>query len=298
MLNRRLIGSALTPFDVAVERWPLRAFSKATGQDDPVYWDVTAARAAGYPDLLVPPTFLFCLEMSGPDPTEVYERLGVDYAHVLHGEQHFTYHRLVFAGESLYFSAGITDLYEKKAGALSFIVWVTRVTDAKGAEVADLRSVMVVRNPSRASDTRIKRKAPEWGAVEAWRSEDGPITRHRLGLYAGASGDYNPLHIDVDFAKRAGMSDVFAHGMLSGAYAAKLLTNSFGQSAIRSLSLRFVSMTHIGDEVHCVARADAAGAQGSSFGATVELMVRNQHDELKLTGVANIDPNLGQVSQI
>ncbi|MBU2704299.1 acyl dehydratase, partial [Sporomusaceae bacterium BoRhaA] len=45
-----------------------------------------------------------------------------------------------------------------------------------------------------------------------------PITRHRLALYCGASGDHNPIHVDIDFAKAAGFPDVFAHGMLVMGY--------------------------------------------------------------------------------
>ena len=55
--------------------------------------------------------------------------------------------------------------------------------------------------------------------------ELAPITRFTLALYAGASGDHNPIHIDSDFAKKAGMPDVFAHGMLSMAYLGRMLTN-------------------------------------------------------------------------
>ena len=52
-----------------------------------------------------------------------------------------------------------------------------------------------------------------------------PITRSTLALYAGASGDHNPIHIDFDFAKEAGMKDVFAHGMLIMAYLGRAVTN-------------------------------------------------------------------------
>ena len=145
MLDKQLIGSALAPFSVEVEHGRLRAFAKATGQDNPIYWDEAAARAAGHPSLPVPPTFLFCLEMDSPNPIEVFERLGVDYAQVLHGEQHFVYHRLAHAGETLHYQPRIADLYEKKNGALGFIVWETRVEGGDGSAVADLRSVMVVR---------------------------------------------------------------------------------------------------------------------------------------------------------
>ena len=147
MLNTQLKGTELTAFSVEVERGRLRTFAKATGQDNPIYWDEAAARAQGHPGLPLPPTFLFCLEMEGPNPMEVFERLGVNYAHVLHGEQHFFFHRLAHAGETLRFHPRIADLYEKKGGTLGFIVCETRVEASDGAAVADLRSVMVVRPP-------------------------------------------------------------------------------------------------------------------------------------------------------
>src|ERR1700710_1309415 len=78
-----------------------------------------------------------------------------------------------------------------------------------------------------------------------------PITRQTLALYAGASGDHNPIHIDSDFAKQAGMEDVFAHGMLGMAYLGKALTSWVPQSAIRQFSTRFVAITHLRDMITC-----------------------------------------------
>ncbi|RFC76629.1 MaoC/PaaZ C-terminal domain-containing protein [Streptomyces sp. AcE210] len=69
------------------------------------------------------------------------------------------------------------------------------------------------------------------------------ITRTTLALYAGASGDHNPMHIDLDVARSAGMDDVFAHGMLSMAYLGRLLTANVPQERIRSYSVRFTSIT-------------------------------------------------------
>ena len=62
-----------------------------------------------------------------------------------------------------------------------------------------------------------------------------PITRHRLALYCGASGDHNPIHVDLDFARAAGFPDVFAHGMLVMAYLGQALTDAVPPSRIRSL---------------------------------------------------------------
>src|SRR5256885_16336600 len=78
-----------------------------------------------------------------------------------------------------------------------------------------------------------------------------PISRLTLALYCGASGDHNPIHVDTDFARAAGMDDVFAHGMLGMAYLARVVTGWVPQHTIRSLSTRFVAITHVGDRITC-----------------------------------------------
>ena len=79
----------------------------------------------------------------------------------------------------------------------------------------------------------------------------GPITRTTLALFAGASNDHVPLHIDSDFAKAAGMDDVFAHGMLSMAYLAQMLTSWAPQDRLRDWSARFTAITPLHATVHC-----------------------------------------------
>lgn len=91
----------------------------------------------------------------------------------------------------------------------------------------------------------------------------GPVTRAMLALYAGASGDHNPIHIDSDFAKAAGHADVFAHGMLSKAQLARLVTGWAGQANLLSLTTRFTALTPVGAEVTVTGRVtdryEAAG---------------------------------------
>jgi len=79
----------------------------------------------------------------------------------------------------------------------------------------------------------------------------GPITRHTLALFAGASHDHVPLHTDSDFAKAAGMEDVFAHGMLSMAYLAQALRHWAPAERLRSWSVRFTAITPLHATVHC-----------------------------------------------
>jgi acyl dehydratase len=146
MIDRRYIGHALTPFSVPVEAGRLRFFAKATGQDDPIYSDPAAARDAGHRGLPVPPTFLFCLEMEGPNPAAIRDLLGLDYRRLLHGEQQFTYHAMAHAGDVLTFEQRIEDIYDKKGGALEFVVRRTRVSNQEGHLVAEMRAVTVMRN--------------------------------------------------------------------------------------------------------------------------------------------------------
>jgi hypothetical protein len=111
-----------------------------------VYTDDAAALAAGYSGLPVPPTFLFCLEMESPDPAAIRNLLGMDYRKLLHGEQGFSYHRTACVGDVLRFEQRIEDIYDKKGGALEFVVRQTRVSNQRGEAVADLRTVTVLRH--------------------------------------------------------------------------------------------------------------------------------------------------------
>jgi acyl dehydratase len=148
-VDTALIGARTPEHTVEVERGRLRFFAQATGQQDPVYSDLAAARAAGHRDLPVPPTFLFCLEMDTPDRGRFLAESGVDIRTVLHGGQAFDYHAQAYAGDTLTFSTVVKDVYVKKGGALEFIVRATDVT-RDGAAVATLTSTIVVRDPKAA----------------------------------------------------------------------------------------------------------------------------------------------------
>ncbi|HEY1710577.1 MAG TPA: MaoC family dehydratase [Rhizomicrobium sp.] len=80
------------------------------------------------------------------------------------------------------------------------------------------------------------------------------ITRHVLALYCGASGDHNPMHVDIDFAKKFGMPDVFAHGMLSMAFLAQLLTKWVPPDRIRHWGVRFTAITPVHAKVICTGK--------------------------------------------
>jgi len=84
-----------------------------------------------------------------------------------------------------------------------------------------------------------------------------------LALYAGASGDHNPAHIDIDFAKEAGLEDVFAHGMLSFGVLSQVVTRWCGAGRLRRFGVRFASITKVHDVITCsgeiIERFESAG---------------------------------------
>ncbi|MFC0453181.1 MaoC family dehydratase N-terminal domain-containing protein [Rhodococcus jostii] len=145
-LDRSVVGRQFASVSLLVSRSRLQNFAKATGQLDPVYTDVDAAKQAGHRDLPVPPTFMFGIELEAPNPFAFLDDLGVDLRTVLHGEQQFDYHRMAHAGDELTATSRITDIYEKKGGLLEFLVRETTVTNQDGATVAVMRGVTVVQN--------------------------------------------------------------------------------------------------------------------------------------------------------
>jgi acyl dehydratase len=141
----KFIGYESEPFTVEIETGRLKFFAKAIGETDPVYSDEAAAKAAGHPHLPVPPTFLFCMQFEQPNPYGLYKTMGIRIEQVLHGEQHFTYHKPAYAGDRLTYQMKIRDTYSKKGGELGFVVRDTTVKNAKGELVAVLSGTTVVR---------------------------------------------------------------------------------------------------------------------------------------------------------
>lgn len=115
-----------------------------------------------------------------------------------------------------------------------------------------------------------------------------PISRTTLALYACASGDHNPIHIDIDFARAAGMDDVFAHGMLPMAYLGRLLTAWVPQRQIRSFDVRFTSIAHVGSRITCTGEVTEKIEYNNEKLVSVKLQAVDQHDDVKLTGSAAI----------
>ena len=116
----------------------------------------------------------------------------------------------------------------------------------------------------------------------------GPISRTNLALYAGASGDHNPLHIDTDYANRIGLPDVIAHGMLIMGYLGRVLTNNINQNKILEYGVQFSSITNIGDVLGCSGIVKEISGNKSNKILKLELNVKDQDNDTKLKGYSLI----------
>ncbi|WP_062475768.1 MaoC family dehydratase [Variovorax boronicumulans] len=113
-----------------------------------------------------------------------------------------------------------------------------------------------------------------------------PVNRTTLALFAGASGDHNPIHIDTDFARKAGMPDVFAQGMLGMAWLGRLLTHWVPQAQLRRFDARFQGITHLGHAVRCTGRVVEKLELDGERCVRVEVLSANQHGQTRIAGEA------------
>ena len=110
------------------------------------------------------------------------------------------------------------------------------------------------------------------------------LTRTDLVRYAGASGDFNPIHHDEEFARMAGNPTVFGHGMLTAGFVAKCVTDFFGPENLRRYKVRFASRVWPGDTITCKGRVTRKYEEGGERRIDGELVALRQTGEVAVTG--------------
>jgi acyl dehydratase len=118
-----------------------------------------------------------------------------------------------------------------------------------------------------------------------------PISRHQLALYCGGSGDHNPIHVDIDFARKFGFKDVFAHGMLSMAFLGRLVTSWVPQTQVRRLGTRFTSITWVGDNITVTGKVTGKREANGEKLVDLEVKCTNQNGQDTLQGDATVALN-------
>jgi len=126
MIDRKFLGYTTTPSSVRIDPWRVRLFCQAIGERNPVYTDEAAARSA---------------EHCGS--ATLLQTLEVPVRSVLHAEQDFTYLQPVHVGDEVEMSRTVTDLYDKRGGAMSFIVVQTRYSVAGTVAARSVQTILV-----------------------------------------------------------------------------------------------------------------------------------------------------------
>ncbi|MFJ9371292.1 MaoC family dehydratase N-terminal domain-containing protein [Nocardia sp. NPDC101769] len=296
----------------------LMQFARAIGDTDAAFEDVGRLAATGADALVAPPTFLMAADHFDPTYSR-RPRPGASWIGSrpsgdgnaapsgFHMEQHFTFHRPVRAGDALTADARPGATWEKsgrRAGTLTFSEILTDYRDSGGDVVATARWV--------SAFVEHKLPAAQGGAVDAghavrevredvsaagdlavgsaWTTvlvED--LTRTAIVMYAGASGDFHPLHSDDVYARECGYSGVFAHGMLTMGMTGRAITDRFGHANVLGFGGRFGSQVWPGDTL--IARVEVVDLREGAKGRTVaELALRttNQHGVQVFNGTAEV----------
>jgi acyl dehydratase len=146
-LDRALVGRSYPPSAVyEVGRAKIAEFARAIGADDPVHRDPEAARAAGYPDVIAPPTFAIVLTLEAANVVLDDPDVSLDYSRVVHGEQKFAHHRPIRAGDRLVATTTI-DAVRSVAGNDLLTTRVDVATE-DGEAVCSATSMLVARGAS------------------------------------------------------------------------------------------------------------------------------------------------------
>jgi acyl dehydratase len=147
MIDRKHIGAETEEVSIVVELSQLRLFCQATGETNAVFWDAEAAREAGFKRIPTPPTYpQTLLNLSPFEKSLVLDVMQVDLSKMLHGEQVFAQQHPISVGDTIRLKQSVADIYDKKNGALEFIVLETVARNQDDVVCGTLKSVAVVRN--------------------------------------------------------------------------------------------------------------------------------------------------------
>jgi len=144
MPDRSLIGREGAKATVTIDADAIRRFATAIGETSPLYFDNGAARAAGYADIIAPPTYPIAF-MSESMDADLFFALDLNIPSIVHGEQELEYSRPIVAGDRLTVQGRIAEMWVKegRTGVLDFVVMEARAMDASGEPVYVSRTTLI-----------------------------------------------------------------------------------------------------------------------------------------------------------
>jgi acyl dehydratase len=149
MVHRSFVGLETAEMPIEVEKGRIRQFAAAISESNPIYFDDAAARAAGHPAILAPPTFGFTLSILHPQTFD-FRSMGLELERILHAEQRFEFRAPIYAGDVIRVRARITDTYEKKGGLLDFVCMTTFGRNQHDQSVFEMMGLIVCRRQTQS----------------------------------------------------------------------------------------------------------------------------------------------------
>ncbi len=268
MISAEHLGRRFGPYVYHVERERIRQLAAAVGELHPIYHDLATVQAAGLPDLPAPPTLATCYGLWAN--VALLHELAEMHAvlpRMLHGEQSYTYHTPVFAGDTLTSTVEVKSIVHKhgQTGSFDLLTLETQLVNQRGELAITDCLVAVVRpdyetlrvpplqppdNPSPTplpGATVLPPVAEITPGATLPMFHTPPLLAEDMVRYAAASHDYNPLHTDAEYAHSLGMEGVIAHGMLVMGQMGRLATALAGPLGLRRFHARFLAPSHPGD---------------------------------------------------
>ncbi|ARS91815.1 FAS1-like dehydratase domain-containing protein [Natrarchaeobaculum aegyptiacum] len=307
-----LVGeSRVTVEDFRIEAGKVEEFARAVTDSNPIYRDEAVAREAGLESIPAPLTYArvsrFPRYQVTEDGTYGFD-VGFRPEYVLHGEQAYEYDRPLAVGDVLTGTTTLADVFQReggRAGTMTFAVYETEYHDQSGERLLLDRATAIETEGAvddgdggagtDGDDDDTVDEAPEPVSVDTVRSsadvavgDTGPqivvpdLERRHFVKYAGASGDFNPIHYDEPYARAAGNERVFGQGMFTAGVTSRVVSDWFGVDAVDSFGVRFQSRVFPGDTV--VATGEVVDVTGDTV--SVDLETQTAAGETLLTGSA------------
>lgn len=293
--------------ELLIEAGKVAEFASAIGADSSIYRDRTLAREQGFADVPAPLTFSRTAEFPRYRPSDFVEPngfdLGFDPTTTLHGEQAYEYHAPVTVGDVLSATATLADVRLRtgaRGGEMTFADIEQVFEDETGRRVLTVRSTYIETDGadelvgSERSDAT-QASTPDSGDDDVDSDADLTLVSDELDRtdfvrYAGASGDFTPLHFDEPYARSCGFESVFAQGMLTAGIASGLLTDRFGVGAVRRYRTRFEDLVFAGETL--VVRGSIADERSAGDTSVIDVDVEAETSGGRrvLSGDATVEP--------
>ncbi len=242
-LNRACLGKQYKPqtFEVTAER--TKKYALSYNEDNP--WFLDESREGG---IIAPP--LFGVVYSGPSVANAMfdQELNINFAYLVHGEQDMYYIRPVKPGDKITSISWVAGIEEKATGEILTVG--VRCWNQQGEDVLFSYYSFFIRDPQKKKEKKDEKK--EETLPEPEHTQKMEVKSDQSMIYAEASGDHNPIHVNEEFAKSVGFKGVILQGLCTMAFTSKAVIDNYldrDPTRLKRLKVRFSKPVYMGDVI-------------------------------------------------